>query len=212
VTDRSTLIVYVGACALLLVSPGPAVLYIVARSIERGKLAGFVSSLGISAGSLVHVGAAALGLTAVLTSSQLAFRIVKYAGAAYLVYLGVRNLVARSDPHGAAGTVPGTSYGRIFRQGLLVNLLNPKAAMFVLAFIPQFVDPTAGPVAVQIVLLGLILIVMGVISDGAYVVLAGSLGEWLQAKPGLVPLQQKFVGIVYVGLGLLAALAGPSRK
>jgi threonine/homoserine/homoserine lactone efflux protein len=195
-----------GACALLLVSPGPAVLYIVSRSIERGKLAGFVSSLGISAGSLVHVCAAALGLTAILNSSPLAFQLVKYAGAAYLVYLGVMKWIERDDPSRESDTTPETSYGRIFRQGMLVSLLNPKAAVFIFAFVPQFVDPTAGSVGTQIILLGLILILMGVVSDGLYVLLAGSLGAFLSRRPTYQRIQQRFVACVYVALGLLAAV------
>jgi len=210
--ELSTVIVYMGACALLLVSPGPAVLYVVACSIERGRLAGFVSSLGLTAGTFVHVIAAALGFSAILTSSPITYQVVKYVGAAYLLYLGVRKWIEARGSHDEPRVTGKGSYRNVFYQGVVVSVLNPKLALFVFAFIPQFVDPTAGPVWVQFIVLGSILNVMGIVSDGVYVLLAGSIGAWLNRRPAFVKLQQRFVGTVYIVLGVLAALAGPSRN
>ncbi|MCK6452566.1 MAG: LysE family translocator, partial [Alphaproteobacteria bacterium] len=146
---------FVGAALVLLLVPGPAVLYIVARSVEQGRVAGFVSDLGIHAATLVHVLAAALGLSALLASSAAAFGVVKYAGAAYLVWIGLRKLFGRAS--GLEASAPGpvarlvrTRYARLFRDGFIVNLFNPKTALFFLAFLPQFVEVGRGHVAMQI--------------------------------------------------------------
>ena len=133
--EPSTLAVFVVAAVALLVTPGPAVLYIVARSVEQGRWAGLVSALGVHVGTLVHVAAAALGLSALLVSSALAFDIVKYLGAIYLVYLGIRRLLA-SDARAEAGAAAPRSLRRLFAQGIVVNVLNPKTALFFLAFLP----------------------------------------------------------------------------
>ena len=147
---------FVGAALVLLLVPGPAVLYIVARSVAQGRMAGFVSDLGIHSATLVHVLAAALGLSALLASSALAFSIVKYAGAAYLIWLGLKKIFGRADEVDADGNLPRHSYARLFRDGFIVNLLNPKTALFFLAFLPQFVEPERGHLVTQIVFLGLL--------------------------------------------------------
>src|SRR5438045_1870273 len=138
---------FLGAALVLLLIPGPAVLYIVARSAEQGRMAGFISDLGIHSATMVHVLAAALGLSALLASSALAFSIVKYAGAGYLIYIGVRRILSRTDTPAAQLELPRRSLGRLYRDGFVVNLLNPKTALFFLAFLPQFVDPSRGAVA-----------------------------------------------------------------
>jgi threonine/homoserine/homoserine lactone efflux protein len=187
------------------------VLYIVARSVEQGRWAGLVSALGVHVGTLVHVAAAALGVSALLASSALAFDVVKYLGAAYLVYLGVRKLLGRDRR--ADGEVPAPlSLRRLFVQGMVVNVLNPKTALFFLAFLPQFVDPSKGAVGVQILILGLIFVVLGVISDGLYAVVAGTAGGWLQRDGRLLGLECYVSGGVFIGLGVTAALAGNGRK
>src|ERR1700736_1025197 len=155
IPSHSSLVLFVSAALLLLVIPGPAVFYILGRSIGQGRVAGLVSALGISVGSLVHTAAASVGLSALLMSSAIAFGIVKYLGAAYLIYLGVQKL-RHEDSAELSGDAPPVKLSRIFAQGIVVNVLNPKAALFFFAFLPQFVDPTRGHVAAQILFLGVL--------------------------------------------------------
>src|ERR687891_954559 len=164
--DSSTIAVFSAATLALLIVPGPSVIYVVTRSMDGGRTAGLVSVLGIHTGTLVHVAAAAFGLSALLMTSALAFNTVKYAGAAYLIYLGIRRL-ASSQPSFERTEVESASFLRIFGQGILVNALNPKTALFFFAFIPQFVDPSTGSVALQTLLLGCLFIGLGLLSDGA---------------------------------------------
>ena len=152
----SSLLLFVTGAAILLVIPGPAVTYVVSRSIGQGRTAGLMSAMGIAVGTLFHVVAATLGLSALLGSSVLAFQFVKYAGAAYLVYLGVRVLRSNDTPMSGSPSAEGR-LGRIFGQGVLVNLLNPKTALFFLAFLPQFVDCARGHATLQILQLGRLL-------------------------------------------------------
>ena len=201
-----TLALFCAAALALLAIPGPSVLFIIARSVEHGRRAGFVSVLGIHAGSVVHVAAAAVGLSAVLMSSAVAFAAVKYVGAAYLIVLGVRRW--RSKPVDVeAGRPPVADLGRLFRQGFVVNLLNPKTALFFLAFLPQFVDPDRGPVAAQVVLLGLLFIALGLLSDSTYALLASSFGRWLKRSPRARRAEPIVSGSVYVGLGVATAMS-----
>ena len=195
---------------MLLVTPGPAVLYIVARNLGQGRRAGLVSTLGIHVGTLVHIAAAAAGLSALLVASATAFSVVKYLGAAYLVYLGVRRLL---EPSPASGLPEGgrRSLGRIFLQGVVVNLLNPKTALLFLAFLPQFVDISRGAVAAQIVFLGLLFVALALVSDGLYAIGAGTARGWLRASPRILAGERYVAGSVYIGLGL-AVLSGGNRK
>ena len=204
--DASTLLLFVAAALALLAVPGPAVLYIVAQSVDQGRRAGLVSMLGIHTGSLVHVAAASLGLSSLLVSSATAFQVVKYAGAAYLILLGVRRLLTREE---AATREPRRrSRGRLFRQGVVVNVLNPKTALFFLAFLPQFVDVDAGHVGLQVAVLGLLFVALGIVSDGTYALLAGTLGSRLRRSRAFARAQRWVTGSVYVGLG--AATARPA--
>ncbi len=155
--DAGTLVVFAGAALALLVVPGPAVLYIVTQSIEHGRRAGLVSMLGIQTGGLVHVAAASVGLSALLLSSTVAFNVVKFAGAAYLIFLGLRKLLGR-DRFDPTGERPPRRLDRLFAQGVVVNILNPKTALFFFAFLPQFVEVEAGSVGLQIAVLGVIFI------------------------------------------------------
>jgi len=209
--DPGVLVVFVAASLVLLVTPGPAVLYIVARSVEQGRLAGLVSALGIHAGTLVHVAAAALGISALLVSSALAFGVVKYLGAAYLVYLGLRKLLGR-DGAPAGEAAPPRSLSRLFAQGAVVNLLNPKTALFFLAFLPQFVDPARGRIALQVLWLGAVFIALGIVSDGLWALAAGTAGGWLRRNERFLRAERYVSGTVFVGLGVTAALAGDGRK
>lgn len=206
-----TLTLFIIAALVLLLTPGPSVLYIVARGIDQGRLAGLVSVLGIGVGTLFHVAAAALGISALLMSSALAFSLVKYLGAAYLIYLGLRKLLGREDLHSPelAGR---ERLGRIFGQGVIVNLLNPKTALFFFAFLPQFVDTAQGRVAAQILFLGIIFVTLGMVSDGCYALLAGTVGHWLKNNLNFLRAQRYFAGTVYIGLGLTAALSGSDKS
>ena len=203
---------FLGAALVLLLVPGPAVLYIVARSVAQGRWAGFVSDLGIHSATLVHVLAAALGLSALLASSALAFSIVKWAGAAYLIWLGLRKIFGRAEEIDADGNLARHSHARLFRDGFIVNLLNPKTALFFLAFLPQFVEPERGHLVSQIVFLGLLFAVLGFITDGCYAFLAGTAGKWLRRSRRYLEVERYVRGTLFIGLGLSAMFAGNQKK
>jgi threonine/homoserine/homoserine lactone efflux protein len=208
VPSPSTVAVFCAAALSLLVLPGPAVLYIVTRSVDQGRRAGLVSVLGIHTGSVVHVAAAAVGLSALLATSAAAFTVVKLAGAAYLVFMGVRQLRSRThDDHRADAVAPVRSLRRVYGQGVVVNVLNPKTALFFLAFLPQFVDAGRGPAWVQIVVLGLVFIALGMCSDGTYVLVAGALSRRLRDNPTFARLRDRVAGSIFVTLGVVAARA-----
>jgi threonine/homoserine/homoserine lactone efflux protein len=205
------LLLFVTGSLLLLVIPGPAVTYVVSRSIGHGRAAGLVSVLGIVAGTLCHVAAAALGISALLASSALAFQFVKYLGAAYLIYLGIKTLRS-SDEQLLASAGNETSLARIFGQGFLVNLLNPKTALFFLAFLPQFVDPARGHVSAQILELGVLFALMGWCSDSVYALLAGTVAERIRSSIRLRRTQRNVSGGALIALGLAAAFSGSRSK
>lgn len=209
--DPASLAIFVAASLALLIVPGPAVLYIVTRSVSQGRMSGIVSTLGVALGSFVHIIAAALGLSALLISSALAFTIVKYMGAIYLIYLGVSTLLAPTKNFTEA-EVDAKPLGRIFRQGMVVNILNPKTALFFFAFLPQFVNPDGSPVALQILLLGAIFIIMGIITDGLYAITAGTFGAWLKRNPTFPKVQKYFSGTIYILLGVTTAVSGNNSE
>lgn len=205
--EPASLTIFILAALALLLMPGPAVLYIVARSIDQGRMAGIVSTLGIALGSAVHVLFAALGLSALLMQSALAFSVVKYLGAAYLVFLGIRTFLSKTE----VGTMQPTqrmNYSRIFTQGFIVNLLNPKTALFFFAFLPQFVDPARGSVTLQIIVLGIIFVSLAIISDSMYALVAGTAGEFLSGNDRIARAQKYFAGTIYISLGITTALLG----
>jgi threonine/homoserine/homoserine lactone efflux protein len=211
VPSPTTLALFAIASFALLVVPGPAVLYIVTRSVAQGRAAGLTSMLGVHVGSVVHVAAAALGLSALLASSATAFAVVKYLGAAYLIWLGVQKL-RRPDAtlHEESAQ---RSRRRIFGEGIVVNILNPKTAIFFLAFLPQFANPQRGPIASQIVVLGVCFIALGIVNDGAYALLAGALAGRLRRNAAIRRRLERASGLVFIGLGAGAALAGePGRR
>src|SRR5438309_11573246 len=212
IPNAASIGVFAVAAILLLLTPGPAVLYIVARSVEQGRIAGLASVCGITTGTLVHVLAAALGLSALLASSALAFAVVKYAGAGYLIYIGARRILSRSDRPAAQLELPRRSLGRLYRDGFVVNLLNPKTALFFLAFLPQFVDVTRGHVGRQILILGLMFVGLGLVTDGLYALGAGSAARWLRASPRFLASERWVSGGMYIGLGVAATFAGNHRK
>src|SRR5512147_2989499 len=199
--DLSQLYFFVGASLALLLVPGPAVLYITARSANQGRLAGLVSVLAIETANFAQAVAATLGLSAILLSSALAFDVVKYLGAAYLIYLGVRKLLTR-DNGTEDETIKQESLARIYWQGFAVNILNPKTALFFFAFLPQFVDPARGNVTAQNLLLGAIFVGLAIITDSMYALLASSLAGKLSGNQRFQKGQRYFAGLVYIGLGI----------
>ena len=205
--ETSTLLTFSVAAIVLFIVPGPAVLYIITRSLVGGRRAGLVSVAGIHAGSLVHIGAALAGLSALLATSAAAFRAVKWAGAAYLILLGVQAIRTRNTTKTGVEAASPAPLGKVFRQGFVVNALNPKTAVFFLAFVPQFVDPGRDTTTQLLVLSGLF-IVLGVISDGLYATVFGSVGRRLTEARWWRTGRWALPGTVYIGLGLAAAFAG----
>ena len=208
--ESSRLYLFMGAALALLLLPGPAVLYITARSASQGRMAGLVSVIAIETANFIQAAAAALGLSAILLSSALAFDVVKYLGAGYLIYLGIRKLMS-SDESIKNEEVKRESLSRIYWQGLVINILNPKTALFFFAFLPQFIDPAKGNVVGQNLLLGSIFVGMALITDSLYALLASSLAGKLAGNKGFQKGQRYFAGLVYVGLGITTALTGSKK-
>jgi threonine/homoserine/homoserine lactone efflux protein len=208
--EASTLALFTLAAITLLVIPGPAVLYIVTRSVDQGRAAGLASVCGVHVGTLVHVAAAALGLSALLVSSATAYHTVRWLGAAYLIWLGVRRLLARDeDARPEADRRPRRlGLRRIFAQGVVVNVLNPKTALFFFAFLPQFVDTARGSVPFQVLVFGVAFVLLGLLSDGAYALLASTGAGWLRRRPGVARASRLVSGGVLISLGVTTALAG----
>lgn len=198
---------FLAASLALLVVPGPSVLYIVARGVDQGRRAALVSVVGIHLGTIGHVLAAAVGLSAVLAASATAFTAVKWAGAAYLVWLGITRL--RADDEAVAS--PGrhvASLRRVFWQGAVVNVLNPKTAVFFLAFLPQFADPSRGSLAPQLIVLGLLFLALGMVTDGAYALASGSMGRAMGRSRRARRASRWLTGGTYIALGLGTVATG----
>lgn len=208
--EFSQLYFFMGATLALLLVPGPAVLYITARSANQGRLAGLVSVLAIETANFLQAVAATLGLSAILVSSALAFDVVKYLGAAYLIYLGIRKLFAREETS-KAEAIQAEPLSRIYWQGLVINLLNPKTALFFFAFLPQFVNPEKGNATAQTLFLGALFVGTAVITDSLYALLASSLADRLKGSRHFLRGQRTFAGLVYVGLGITTALTGSKK-
>ncbi|MGP4021993.1 LysE family translocator [Actinomadura sp. 3N407] len=198
------------AALVLVAIPGPNHLYIATRSIGEGRRAGVVSALGVETGTLVHIAAAAAGLSAVVAASATAFGFLRYAGAAYLVYLAYRTLRGRDDA-GEPELEP-QPLRRVYLDGMLVNVLNPKVVLFFLAFLPQFVDQGAGAVPLQIAVMGIVTALIGLLSDIGYALAAGSIGTWLRTRPVFRRRQRHATGLVYLGLGAAAVFAVPGGR
>jgi threonine/homoserine/homoserine lactone efflux protein len=209
VPEGSTLLLFAAASLALLAIPGPAVIYVVTRSLDQGRAAGLVSMLGVETGTFAYALAAAGGLTGVIAASATAFTVVKYAGAAYLLYLGARKLLERPEE---PQHLPASARSQLFLKGLLVQLLNPKIAIFFVAFLPQFVHSSRGPVALQILVLGTTFTLLALLSDGAYVLLGGAIGGWLRTGNRARSRLAKLSGAVYIGLGVTAALSGTGAR
>jgi threonine/homoserine/homoserine lactone efflux protein len=211
--NHTSLLIFVSTAALLLAIPGPAVLYIVGRSIGQGRNAGLVSALGIGVGTLIHTAAAAVGLSALLVSSATAFSVVKYLGAAYLVYLGIQRLRSKESLAAVSDTsAPQGTLARVFSQGIVVNVLNPKTALFFFAFLPQFIDPARGHVATQILCLGILFAAMGTTSDSLWALFSGSVAGWLRNNQRWMRNERYVSGGILISLGVATAFAGHSAR
>ena len=209
--ESSQLYLFLIASLALLITPGPAVLYIVARSINQGRMAGIVSVLGVETANFFHASAAALGLSAILVSSALAFDIVKYVGAAYLIFLGIRKLLVR-EAEAQEQATKRESVSRIYSQGFVVNILNHKTALFFFAFLPQFVNTSNGNVTLQMFLLGIMFVVMALITDGCYAFVSSSIANQLKDNQGFARNQRYVTGLIYIGLGVVTAFSGSRNK
>jgi len=205
-------VLLVALASLVLVAiPGPNVIYIATRSLGQGRRAGVTSAFGVETGALVHLTAATVGLSALIRSSPVAFDVVKYVGAVYLIGLGIRVLVRGRPLELEASSTP-ESLRRAYGEGVLVSILNPKVALFFVAFLPQFVDPSRGSTALQILLLGLVFVAIATVMDVGWALAAGGLGAWLRSRPSFARRQRFLTGGVYLALGAAAALTGSAHR
>lgn len=203
----NTLILFAGIALLFATSPGPNFVYVLSRSIGYGRKEGFISTLGIGTGALVHTATAVLGISALLTASTLAFNIVKYAGAAYLVYLGIKTLLRRNqlsslEIDGKSGTA------LAYLEGLITMLLNPKAALYYFSFLPQFVDPNLGNASLQLTVFGLMQAFAAITVYTIVALFAGFVGEHIRKRRRFRQAQQRITGCTYLALGAGVALSG----
>ncbi|MBD2100573.1 LysE family translocator [Leptolyngbya sp. FACHB-261] len=203
--DLATLIVFCLAVLALLATPGPDMLYVIARSAGQGRMAGMVSVLGLCAGDLVHIFAAAVGLSTLLMTSALAYKIIKYVGAAYLVYLGLRMLISREE-RAEFQASSGDNFLKIFAQGALSSMLNPKVALFFLSFLPQFIDPAKGQVLGQIIALSFAWLLISLLAYTSLAMVAGTFSHWLRGRSSFARFQKWLTGSILVGLGFRLAL------
>jgi threonine/homoserine/homoserine lactone efflux protein len=199
------LLAFVAAAFVLAVTPGPGVVYIVTRTLAQGRGCGLASVAGVALGNFANAAAVSMGLAAVLAASAAAFDLVRYAGAAYLCYLGVQSL--RRRPQGPADEAAPSGIRQVLRQGFIVALLNPKTTLFFAAFLPQFMQPPAAPVP-QALALGAVFVAVAAASDAGYVMLAASAAPWLRRARGTAKLGRWITAAVYVALGVYAALSG----
>ena len=203
--DNQNFLLFLIASIVLLITPGPAIIYIVARSVSQGTMAGLVASVGMHVGTIVHVLAAAYGVSTLLMTSATAFNVIKYLGAAYLIFLGLRSFFSKTEPVGEAKQNR-KELLTIFKESVVVNTLNPKIALFFFAFLPQFVNTQSEmSVSTQITVLGLIFIAIGIISDGLFAVFAGAIGD--RFKQTGANYGKYVTGTVFTGLGIVTALA-----
>lgn len=207
--ETTGLFMLAGLTVLLI--PGPAVMYITALGLREGRTPALGAAVGLGVGNFMHVIAAAVGLSALLLSSALAFTAVKYVGAAYLIYLGIQTLRNRHAVHDGV-EISRTTALREFRRGVVINTFNPKVAIFFLAFVPQFLRPERGGVAFQVLVLGLLFALLGILTDALYGVTAGEFGVWLRGRRAIQQRIQTVSGLTYIALGLLAAFANVDRS
>jgi threonine/homoserine/homoserine lactone efflux protein len=211
VPSLSAVELFAVAAFALIIIPGPAVLYIVSQSVGQGRAGGLAAVLGVEIGAFVHVAGAALGVSAILASSATAFSVLKLAGGAYLIVLGIRRLLER-DSESQLVTGRTRPLGAIFRQGVIVNALNPKTALFFLAFLPQFVDPDKGHVGLQAAVLGVVCVLIATVCDAVWAIGSGSLVGLLRTSARARRIERRASGGILIGLGVLATLAHPAKR
>ncbi|MCF7201987.1 LysE family translocator [Pseudomonas oligotrophica] len=200
--------VFLSAALALNLSPGPDLLYVLSRTLGGGRRVGIASALGVCSGAMVHVSAAALGLSAILATSALAFSVVKYVGAAYLIYLGLQALRASGSGLQRLPQMAGsTSAWRAYRQGVLVDILNPKAAIFFMAFLPQFVRPGHGATALQLFWLGFLVVLVAIVVELLLVLLAARASALLRSQRAVAAWLDRLFGSLLVGLGIRLGLS-----
>jgi threonine/homoserine/homoserine lactone efflux protein len=202
--DNATLITYVAIVLGFVFIPGPATLLTVTRATTSGTRAGLATGLGIAVGDIIHTAMAVFGISAIILASAFLFSVIKYLGAAYLIYLGIRAIIERR-PAAFGAAAPPITPSAAFRQAILAELLNPKTALFFLAFLPQFVRPENGSVLLQLTVLGLILVLLGLFSTVVFAVCAGGIGVFLRKHPAVLRWQGKVVGGIYCALGVRLA-------
>ncbi len=203
--DQTTLFTYIAILFGFVLIPGPAVLLTLARATSAGTRVGIATSLGIAAGDVVHTIMAVLGISAIILASAFMFSLVKYLGAGYLIYLGIRAIFEKPPALDASETKR-LSPRQAFNQAMLAEILNPKSALFFLAFLPQFVNPANGAVALQLTILGLLFVLIGLLSTVGFALAGGSVGSFLRRNPTVLKLQGKVVGCIYCGIGIRLAL------
>lgn len=202
--DAATMTVFLATVVALTLTPGPDMLYVASRSLGQGRAAGVLSAFGVITGACLHLGAAALGLSELFRYSPLAYDTLRYAGAAFLLYLAWRTL--RSGDLTLASGRPASGRRRVYLEGVLTNLLNPKVALFYISFLPLFVDPARGPVAWQILILGSFLNGLGLLVKVGVALTAGGLGNWVKTHPGFQKIQRWVTASILAGLALRVAL------
>lgn len=203
--DQTTLFTYLAILLGFVFIPGPAVILTLARATSSGTKVGIATGLGIAVGDVIHTVMTVVGLSAILLTSAFAFNLVKYLGAAYLVYLGIRAIMEKTEI-ASLNRAQLVTAPQAFKQAVLAEVLNPKSAMFFLAFLPQFVRPENGAVAIQLTILGLLFVAMGLLSTVAVALFSGGVGTFLRKNPAVRRWQGKFVGGIYCALGLRLAL------
>ena len=199
------------ASALLTIAPGPDIVYVLTRGVSQGPKAGLAAAFGFATGCIFHTVLAAVGIAALIRSSELAFDLVRYAGAAYLVWIGIQALRHRSS-FAVTGAGEARALAAIYRQSVIGNMLNPKVTLFFLAFLPQFVNAQAGNVGLQLALLGVIFMVQTVIIFGAVALFAGWIGAWIRRKPAIGERLNVFAGMTFIALGIRVALPDVAPK
>ncbi|AJE03747.1 LysE family translocator [Geobacter pickeringii] len=201
----TNLTVFFVSVILVTIAPGPDIIYVLTRGVSQGKRAGLAAAAGFSTGCIFHTALAAVGISALIRSSEVAFTVIRLAGAAYLVYLGIGALRSRGGALiGASTEAP--PLGSIYRQSIVANILNPKVTLFFLAFLPQFVAPGSGSVGLQLMGLGLIFMAVTITVFGAVALCAGLIGDWLRRTPAVAGRIQALAGLTFIGLGIRVAL------
>ena len=202
---------FIAASTLLALAPGPDVIYVLTRAIAQGRKAGLAAALGFASGCIFHTALAAVGVAALIRSSELAFDLVRYAGAAYLAYIGIQALRHRSA-FSLQGASDAKALMTIYRQSVIGNMLNPKVTLFFLAFLPQFVDAPAGHVGLQMAILGMVFMLVTVVVFGAIALFAAMIGDWVRRKPAIGERLNVFAGLTFIALGIRVALPDMAGK